>query len=166
MPTSTWSFSIQNSQIGIAGAPAHRQLQQSREPYDSSCFRFADYLKREEKPDQVRKHLELPGVLRGGRVADEYLRNKLRPSAPLRAFSYTQAGGAQACGDNINAVFKCPDGYAGGWDYDTPGSVTESYGYGNFESDGNPLCAAFLPRVRALQLNVHPTSAPVRTRSF
>ena len=77
-----------------------------------SHARYAQYLYKEKKvgPD-VRKGLELTkGVLKSGRVSDSYLYDDARPSAPLRAFSYTQAGGMQSCGErsSINAVFKCP----------------------------------------------------------
>jgi hypothetical protein len=75
--------------------------------------RYAEYLQREKKLDAVRSGLELKrGGLMCGRVCQEFLDDPLRPSAPLRAFSYTQAGGRQTCGDRqrINAVFKCPDG--------------------------------------------------------
>ena len=63
----------------------------------------------------VKKLLELPGVLRNGRVHPHYLRHPDMPSSPLRAFSYTQAGGNTACGENINALFKCPAGYNGNY---------------------------------------------------
>ena len=104
--------------------------------------RYADYLQREGKLDDVRNNLELRrGGLMCGRVRKELLDDPLRPSAPLRAFSYTQAGGRQAIGDRhrINPVFKCPDGYGGGWCYG-PGQVfsTED-GYVEYESDGNPF---------------------------
>ena len=61
----------------------------------------------------TRKALALHGRLWKGRVDSRFLDDPMLPSAPLRAFSYTQAGGAQACGHNPNAVFRCPDGYAG-----------------------------------------------------
>ena len=57
--------------------------------------------------------LELSGILRNGVVAPEFVAHPDLPSAPLRAFSYTMAGGAASCGARPNAVFKCPDGYAG-----------------------------------------------------
>jgi hypothetical protein len=109
------------------------------------AFRYAEYLAREDKLGAVRKGLELTsGVLRSGRVRPEYLHDPLRPSAPLRAFSYTQAGGQQSCGERsqINAVFKCPDGYAGGWNYG-PGEQQITDGYDDLVDnwDGNPLCA-------------------------
>lgn len=91
----------------------------------------------------MRKGLELTsGILRSGRVRPEYLYDSLRPSAPLRAFSYTQAGGQQSCGDRsqINPVFKCPDGYAGCWNYG-PGEHHITDGYADYvdKQDGNPL---------------------------
>ena len=47
--------------------------------------RYAEYLQREGKLDDVRKGLELnKGVLLCGRVRPEYLHDELRPSAPLR----------------------------------------------------------------------------------
>ena len=57
-----------------------------------------------------------------------------------RAFSYTQAGGRQSCGERhqINAVFKCPDGYAGGWAF-APGDTNPEDGYEEYKSDGNPF---------------------------
>ena len=42
-----------------------------------------------------------------GTVKEEMLHDEHMPSAPLRAFSYTQAGGKQSCGDKPNAVFAC-----------------------------------------------------------
>ena len=42
-----------------------------------------------------------------GTVKQEMLDDPDMPSAPLRAFSYTQAGGKQSCGENPNAVFAC-----------------------------------------------------------
>ena len=103
--------------------------------------RYAEYLQREDKLDEVRKGLELgKGALRCGRVVPEFLHDRLRPSAPLRAFSYTQAGGRQSIGDKgkINAVFKCPDGYAGEWMY-RPGIWVDEDGYDDYKSDGNPF---------------------------
>ena len=103
--------------------------------------RFADYLQREGKLDDVRANLELKrGGLLCGRVRKELLDDPLKPSAPLRAFSYTQAGGRQTCGDKhrINPVFKCPDGYAGSWAY-APGECDNEDGYEDYESDGNPF---------------------------
>ena len=46
------------------------------------------------------------GLFRGT-VKQEMLDNLDMPSAPLRAFSYTQAGGKQSCGEKPNAVFAC-----------------------------------------------------------
>lgn len=109
--------------------------------------RYADFLQREGKLGEVRKNLELrKGGLMCGRVRPEFLNDDLRPSAPLRAFSYTQAGGRQSCGEQhrINAVFKCPDGYAGEWNYgpgkgkkDADSEFTD--GYEEYLSDGNPF---------------------------
>ena len=53
-------------------------------------LRYADYLTRGGFTD-ARKALELPGVLRNGAVASEFVDHPEMPSAPLRAFSYTQA---------------------------------------------------------------------------
>ena len=120
-----------------AGNPCASSL---RTPWTS---RYAEYLAREDKLGAVRKGLELTsGILRCGRVRPEYLHDPLRPSAPLRAFSYTQAGGQQSCGDRINAVFKCPDGYAGSWNYG-PGEhdPMSRYDHDDYERDGNPLYA-------------------------
>ena len=80
--------------------------------------RYATYLDQLSKTKlgsnlDIRKALALHGRLKHGRVDETFLSNPNLPSAPLRAFSYTQAGGAQACGHNINAVFRCPDGYPG-----------------------------------------------------
>ena len=87
--------------------------------------RYADYLGRLQRIGAAtgmvelpaRKALELPHILRHGRVPDEFLHAADLPSAPLRAFSYTQAGGSASCGKVgcINALFKCPDGYDGGY---------------------------------------------------
>lgn len=101
---------------------------------------YADYLNREHPDGDVRACLELKGKLVCGRVQSEYVNHPSRPSAPLRAFSYTQAGGTQACGANggINAVFKCPDGYNGGWNYGA-GDTKPEYGYKEYTSDGNPF---------------------------
>ena len=87
--------------------------------------RYASYLERlqtlaaarSEQQLPARKALELPHILRHGRVPDEFLNDPELPSAPLRAFSYTMAGGSASCGKvgHINALFKCPDGYAGGY---------------------------------------------------
>ena len=59
-----------------------------------------------------------------GRVSQTLLDDEMMPSAPLRAFSYTQAGGVKSCGNDqqINPVFKCPDGYRGGWQFDDSGA--------------------------------------------
>jgi hypothetical protein len=118
---------------------------------------YADYLQREGKLDDVRSSLELKrGGLMCGRVRKEFLDDPLRPSAPLRAFSYTQAGGRQATGERhrINPVFKCPDGYAGEWCFGSAGHEEskdgrqfedgydeDSYddGYEEYQSDGNPF---------------------------
>ena len=109
--------------------------------------RYAEYVQRDKPVGTVRKGLELAGALRCGRVLEEYLEDEERPSAPLRAFSYTQAGGTQSCGDGsaINAVFKCPAGYAGRWNYG-PGEVNPCDGYEEFhteradeEYNGNPF---------------------------
>ena len=107
--------------------------------------KYADYLQREGKLDDVRSSLELKrGGLLCGRVRKEYLDDPLRPSAPLRAFSYTQAGGRQVIGERrrINAVFKCPDGYAGDWCFGSAGhenSGRSEDGYEEYQSDGNPF---------------------------
>ena len=47
--------------------------------------------------------------LREGKVNNKMINDEQMPSAPLRAFSYTQAGGSTSCGvdKQINAVFKC-----------------------------------------------------------
>ena len=88
----------------------------------------------------ARKVLELPHILRHGRVPNEFLRDPALPSAPLRAFSYTQVGGSAACGKvgGINALFKCPDGYAGGYPRKVkrgvgPDKVPD--GYADFEDE-------------------------------
>lgn len=120
--------------------------------------RYAEFLQREDKLDDVRSSLELKrGGLLCGRVRKELIDDPLRPSAPLRAFSYTQAGGRQACGERhrINAVFKCPDGYGGGWMFNSaPPPEADRYtstdgtsvntgwledGYEEYQSDGNPF---------------------------
>ena len=104
--------------------------------------RYADFLQREGKLDEVRSNLELKGGgLMCGRVRKEFLNDEQRPSAPLRAFSYTQAGGRMTCGDRhrINPVFKCPDGYGGGWCYGPGKTHSDEDGYEEYESDGNPL---------------------------
>ena len=146
-PTFTRSLSIRSFQTGTQCTAL--LIRQPCTPTDPPpvfwVCRFAEYLQREGLTGDVRKGLELTnGVLRSGRVRPEYLHSEYRPSAPLRAFSYTQAGGQQSCGTRsaINAVFKCPDGYAGGWNFG-PGEKQETDGYGEdeFEWDGNPLCA-------------------------
>ena len=85
----------------------YRELRMERFPN-----RYSRYLDATGLSD-ARKGLELQGILRHGRVADEYLAHDEYPSAPLRAFSYTQGGGSASCGQHVNACFKCPDGYAG-----------------------------------------------------
>ena len=89
----------------------------------------------------MRDSLELKGNLKSGRVGFEFLDNPLMPSAPLRAFSYTQAGGVKATGSaaQINAVFKCPDGYAGEWHFGKGADANKEHGYDEYESDGNPF---------------------------
>ena len=67
--------------------------------------RYADYLQRCELSD-ARKGLELSGILSRGRVDPRYILEPDLPSAPLRAFNYTEAGGGKTCGKHINAVFK------------------------------------------------------------
>ena len=62
------------------------------------------------------------------------------PSAPLRAFSYTMAGGASSCGQRPNAVFKCPDGYAGSY----PERLPPQGGYHDFR---NPACNPFSNKI-------------------
>ena len=94
--------------------------------------RYAAYLDGVGIAD-ARKGLELRGILRKGVVHPAYLDRPNLPSAPLRAFSYTQAGGAQSCGKHVNAVFKCPDGYAGEW----PRRLQRDGGYADFS---NPEC--------------------------
>jgi hypothetical protein len=95
--------------------------------------RYAHYLHAEGKLGSVRKGLELSGCLMHGRVRPEFVSSERRPSAPLRAFSYTQAGGVQSCGakHQLNAVFKCPDGYAGGWNYGAHADAAPEGGYLN-----------------------------------
>lgn len=84
----------------------------------------------------ARKALELAGILRNGCVHDDFLAHPELPSAPLRAFSYTQAGGAASCGQRPNAVFKCPDGYAGSY----PCNLPRYGGYPDFTNRaGNPF---------------------------
>ena len=92
----------------------------------------------------AKKLLELPGVLRNGRVHPHYLRHPDMPSSPLRAFSYTQAGGNTACGENINALFKCPAGYNGNYatkkaELRGVDSSGEPFGYPGYSNDGNPF---------------------------
>ena len=97
--------------------------------------RYADYLTRGDFGDS-KKALELTGILRNGIVAPEFVSHPDLPSAPLRAFSYTQAGGAASCGVRPNAVFKCPDGYAGSY----PEKVPPMGGYPDFKNaSGNPF---------------------------
>ena len=67
--------------------------------------RYQAYLKRGGFVDS-KKALELSGILRNGCVAPEFVDHPDLPSAPLRAFSYTMAGGASSCGARPNAVFK------------------------------------------------------------
>ena len=66
------------------------------------------------------------------------------PSSPLRAFSYTQAGGRTACGDKVNALFKCPAGYNGNYatkkaELRGVDSSGEPFGYPGYSNDGNPF---------------------------
>ena len=96
--------------------------------------RYDAYLERGNFPD-ARKALELTGILRNGTVAREFLDHPELPSAPLRAFSYTMAGGASSCGARPNAVFKCPDGYAGSY----PECLPRLGGYDDFACKGNPF---------------------------
>lgn len=87
-------------------------------------------------PKGARKMLELGGILRKGVVEDHYVANPALPSAPLRAFSYTQAGGGASTGNFLNAVFKCPDGYAGSY----PRKLRRNGGYLDFENTNfNPF---------------------------
>ena len=83
----------------------------------------------------AKKALELTGILRNGVVLPEFLHHPELPSAPLRAFSYTMAGGASSCGQRPNAVFKCPDGYAGSY----PEKLPRQGGYPDFECGHNPF---------------------------
>lgn len=101
--------------------------------------RYASYLQRGGFGD-ARKALELSGILRNGAVAREFVEHPELPSAPLRAFSYTQAGGAASCGARPNAVFKCPDGYAGSY----PERLPRSGGYDDFS---NGACNPFSNKV-------------------
>ena len=87
-------------------------------------------------PKGARKMLELGGILRKGVVDDAYVADAELPSAPLRAFSYTQAGGGASTGHFLNAVFKCPDGYAGSY----PNKLRRNGGYSDFcNSNHNPF---------------------------
>ena len=54
--------------------------------------RYASYLETGGFSD-AKKALELSGILRNGVVAPEFVSHPALPSAPLRAFSYTMAGG-------------------------------------------------------------------------
>ena len=130
--------------------------------------RYADYLKRGGFTD-AKKALELTGILRNGMrkqraikpsrdhltrshvfdplscwcagvVAPEFIAHPEMPSAPLRAFSYTMAGGASSCGQRPNAVFKCPDGYAGSY----PERLPPQGGYHDFR---NPACNPFSNKI-------------------
>ena len=96
--------------------------------------RYADYLERGGFRD-AKKALELSGILRNGVVLDDFLQRPDLPAAPLRAFSYTMAGGASSCGQRPNAVFKCPDGYAGSY----PDCLPRAGGYPDFECGHNPF---------------------------
>ena len=96
--------------------------------------RYADYLQSGGFQDS-KKALELTGILRNGVVLDEFVNHPDLPSAPLRAFSYTMAGGASSCGQRPNAVFKCPDGYAGSY----PDKVPPIGGYDDFDCGYNPF---------------------------
>ena len=79
---------------------------------------------------------ELAASKCNGVVAPEYVSHAELPSAPLRAFSYTQAGGATSCGQRPNAVFKCPDGYSGSF----PLKLPRMGGYPEFENrQANPF---------------------------
>lgn len=120
-------------------------------------YSYSEYLKRGEFGD-ARKALELSCILRNGVVPSEvsscflqpayyvadlidnsysfqFVNHPDLPSAPLRAFSYTMAGGAASCGARPNAVFKCPDGYAGSY----PEAVPRMGGYDDFICSGNPF---------------------------
>ena len=112
--------------------------------------RYASYLRRLDEARQggwrpgdavdTKKSLELHGILKHGCVAREYLEHDVLPSAPLRAFSYTQAGGAQSCGEHINAIFRCPDGYAGSYNPNRrSGPLPRVGGYPEFPHTGNPF---------------------------
>ncbi|KAL1523659.1 hypothetical protein AB1Y20_018594 [Prymnesium parvum] len=107
----------------------YRELRNPRFPN-----RYSEYLKRGEFGD-ARKALELSCILRNGVVPSEFVNHPDLPSAPLRAFSYTMAGGAASCGARPNAVFKCPDGYAGSY----PEAVPRMGGYDDFICSGNPF---------------------------
>ena len=85
----------------------------------------------------AKRALNLPGIMRRGRVKPEYRNHPLLPSAPLRAFSYTTAGGMSAIGPNPNAVFKCPDGYSGS--YRPTAKEPRFGGYTDYENLGNPF---------------------------
>jgi len=101
--------------------------------------RYAAYLRRGGFTD-ARKALELSGILRNGAVAREFVEHPELPSAPLRAFSYTQAGGAASCGARPNAVFKCPDGYSGSY----PERLPRNGGYDDFS---NGACNPFSNKI-------------------
>ena len=96
--------------------------------------RYAAYLETGGFGD-AKKALELSGILRNGVVAPEFVAHPDLPSAPLRAFSYTMAGGAASCGARPNAVFKCPDGYAGCY----PEKLERQGGYADFACGHNPF---------------------------
>ena len=142
-------------------ASFYRELRHERFPN-----RYADYMRMLGDEQPARKSLELHGVLREGVVKDEYLQRPFLPSAPLRAppahprpaaasracrrtppsragaFSYTQAGGNTSCGQNINAVFKCPDGYAGQY----PRKLDRAGGYPDYVNRHNPFSNKATPR--------------------
>ena len=126
--------------------------------------RYARYLDRLEDAQRTsyrraaqadaKKSLELGGILQKGCVTREYLRHDILPSAPLRAFTYTQAGGAASCGEHPNAIFKCPDGYAGSYNPQRrSGPLPRSGGYSDFVHHGNPFSnkIVLMDEVRQLQ---------------
>ncbi len=65
----------------------YRELREPKFPN-----RYANYLDAISEPD-ARKGLELHGLIKMGCVPEAYLDAPALPSAPLRAFTYTQAGG-------------------------------------------------------------------------
>lgn len=60
--------------------------------------------------------------------------------------------GASSCGLRPNAVFKCPDGYPGGY----PDRLMRQGGYDDFECEGNP----FSNKIGELVCSCHRTSDP------